>query len=213
MAFYVGADCRLEFSHASKDASPYAFVSEVAEKPLNHIEPGSACRREVNMDALMALEPRLHLCVFVCGIVVADNVDLLFFGHASLNQAKELQPLLVTMLVHTCADHGSRGDLQSGKQRGGSVALVIVCHCPATTLFQRQSRLGSVQCLDLTLLVATEDHSVFGRGEIEPHDVVEFLLKVFVVGKFEALDAMWLDAVACPDSPDRRVAYPGSLRH
>ena len=110
----------------------------------------------------MALEPRLHLCVFVCGIVVADNVDLLFFGHASLNQAKELQPLLVTMLVHTCADHGSRGDLQSGKQRGGSVALVIVCHCPATTLFQRQSRLGSVQCLDLTLLVATEEEETKG---------------------------------------------------
>jgi hypothetical protein len=46
------------------------------EEALNHVEPGSRGRREVQMKARMGLEPALYGRRLVGGIVVDDQVEI-----------------------------------------------------------------------------------------------------------------------------------------
>ena len=65
-----------EFVHAAKDAATNPLVGEVAKEPLDHVQPGRRSGREVDMKALVALQPVEDFLVFVGGIVVTNNVDL-----------------------------------------------------------------------------------------------------------------------------------------
>ena len=62
--------------HAVEDAPPQPLLSVVAEEALHHIEPGCACRGEVQMKAQVPGQPSLHLGVLVRGVVVQNQMDL-----------------------------------------------------------------------------------------------------------------------------------------
>jgi hypothetical protein len=49
------------------------------------------------MEALVFVEPPLDCWVLVGGVVVADDVDLIFGGYGLIDQAQKLQPLLMAM--------------------------------------------------------------------------------------------------------------------
>ena len=55
-----------EIVDAGEGSAPYCVDGDVAEEAFNHIEPGRAGGCEVNVEARMLLQPRLHRCVFVC---------------------------------------------------------------------------------------------------------------------------------------------------
>ena len=57
---------------------------------------------------------------------------------------QELQELLMPVPRATFPDDFALQHIQSCEQRGGSVSLVVVGHRTATSLFQRQARLGAV---------------------------------------------------------------------
>ena len=67
-------DRHFEFRQAGECASPDALAGDIGEQPLDEIEPRVGCRREVNMEAGMALEPALHGGCFMGGVVVGDEV-------------------------------------------------------------------------------------------------------------------------------------------
>src|SRR6266436_8564849 len=69
---------------------------------------------------------------------------------------------------------------------------IIMGLSASVALLQRKGALGALQCLALTLLVATEHQSPLGRIQIEPDDVPEFLLKVRIIGDLKSLQPMWL---------------------
>jgi hypothetical protein len=73
----------------------------------------------------------------------------------------------MAMLVHAAADHRAIQHVQGGEQRGGAVALAVVCHGSALTQFQRQSWLSAVECLDLRFLVDGRDHRMGGRIHVD----------------------------------------------
>src|SRR6266436_2143655 len=77
---------------------------------------------------------------------------------------------------------GSRDNLafqitQRCKERDGAVADIIMGLGASVTLLQRKGALCALQSLALTLLVATEHQSPFGRIQIEPDDVQNFSSK------------------------------------
>ena len=56
----------------------------------------------------------------------------------------------------TCSNDCSVQDVQADKEAGCPVSFVGVCHRPATAFFYRQTRLGSVQGLNLGFLICTQ---------------------------------------------------------
>lgn len=101
----VFEDGLFEFGHAFEDATADALVGDVPEEPFDHGEPRGAGGREVDAESGVAFEPCLDLGMLVRCLVVVDDVDRLPFGNAPLDEAQELQPLLVAVLVHANADH------------------------------------------------------------------------------------------------------------
>jgi len=54
-----------QFGDISKAAASDLFLSDVSKEALDHVEPGSTGRSEMNMEAGMLLQPGLHRRMFV----------------------------------------------------------------------------------------------------------------------------------------------------
>ena len=86
--------------------------------------------------------------------------------------------------------------------------LVVVGHGARTPAFQRQTRLGTVEGLDLTLLVAAEHEGVFRRVKVQAHDIDQLLLEAPIARELKAVLQMGFEPVALPDTADGRGAQP-----
>jgi hypothetical protein len=64
-----------EFFNAVKHASADALVGEISKETFHDVEPGSAGRCEVHVEARMALQPALHSGVLVRRVVVSNEVE------------------------------------------------------------------------------------------------------------------------------------------
>jgi hypothetical protein len=88
-----------------------------------------------------------------------------------------------------------------------------MCHGAATSLFDRQARLGAIECLDLTFLVDAQDNGSLRRIQIEPDNIVEFLHEMFVATELESLDQVRLEVMLLPYSVHRGLADALGLGH
>ena len=77
------------------------------------------------------------------------------------------------MLRHAVLEHPAGGHLEGSEERRRPMPLAIMGHRPGPPALERQSRLGAVERLDLTLLVKGKDHRSLRRMEIEPGDVAQ----------------------------------------
>lgn len=161
-----------EFCDAAEHSSPEAVDGEIAEEAFHHVQPGGACWSKVEVKPGIAPLPCLNLVMLMGCIVVADEVDLLFGRRASADQVKEANPFLMAVLVHAASDDLTVGCIQRSKERGGSIALVVMGQRLAPPFLKRKARLSAVQCLNLTLLIAREHDGMLRRVEVEAHDVV-----------------------------------------
>src|SRR5439155_14105609 len=124
--------------------------------------PGSTGRREVDVESRMPLQPALDGGMFVGGIVVHDQMELFVIGGSIVDQPQEVKPLRMAVTLLAQADYFAVQSIEGGEQRSRSVALVVVRHGPRSAALQRQAGLGTVQGLNLTLLVATQHQRVLG---------------------------------------------------
>jgi hypothetical protein len=74
------------------------------------------------------------------------------------------------------------------------------------------ANLGVFGRLDLTLLITAPHQGVFGRIQIQPHDLSELLDKTGVARDLEALDSMGLQSVLVPHAQNSRVAHAQLVR-
>src|SRR6266481_818943 len=118
------------------------------------------------MESWMASEPALHLLMFVRGIIVHDHVDLLAGRNHVLDGPQELQPFLMAMLLVVHGNHLALKCVNSGKQRGRAVALIVVGHRSTAAFFHRQARLRPIQSLNLTLLIGAQNDGVLGGIQV-----------------------------------------------
>lgn len=79
---------------------------------------------------------------------------------------QESKELLVPMAWLTPGDDLAIGDVESSKQRRCAVPLIIMSEAISIAEAHWQYRLRALQRLNLTILIDTEDHGVFGRVEI-----------------------------------------------
>lgn len=84
-------------------------------------------------------------------------------------------------------------------------------HGASAALLERQTRLGSIECLHLTFLVATEYDGVFRNVQVEPDDVLQLLGKVRIVGDFEGARQVRFEPVFTPNPTYRARAHVQGL--
>jgi len=146
-------DGSLEVHNGVEDAMLEPSARELGEEPLDGVEPGRRCWREVEGPARVMRKPFEDLRMFVGGIVVENGVDRLAGGHLRLDGVEEADELLVAVPLHVLADHGAIEDIECGKQRRRAMALVVVGQRGAASLLHRQAGLRAVERLDLRLLI------------------------------------------------------------
>jgi hypothetical protein len=111
------------------------------------------------------------------------------------------------------ADDRAVQHVHRGEQGRGPVANIVVGHGAGPALLHRQARLGTVERLDLRLLVDREHNGMGRRIEVEPDDVPELGGKGRVVRQLEAPYAVRLEAVRRPDPLHRAQGDAGGRRH
>src|SRR6201982_1097547 len=135
----------------------------------------------------------------------------LALGGLRFDGVEETNELLVPMAFHVASDDSAVEDIECSKQRGGSMTFVVVGHCPGAAGLHRQARLGTVEGLDLALLVNGEDDRVGRRIDIKTDDVLEFLCKLRVIRQLEGAQPVRCrllgveDALHRPQAPPRRL--------
>src|ERR1035441_9041496 len=87
------------------------------------------------------------------------------------------------------------------KTSRSAVAFVVVRHGGAASALQRQAGLGTVQSLNLALLVGAQHQRVLRRVEVQTDDVFQFLRERRIVADLEGLHAMRFQSVGPPDAP------------
>ncbi len=198
-------DSRDQFGHAAEDAARQTVGRDAAKVALDHVEPRSGRRREMDVKARMLLQPRLDLGMLVRGVVVADQVQLLVLGRLAVDLAQEVEPFDMAMALRATGNHGAVQRTHRGKQRGRAVALVVVGHRLRPALLERQPGLRAIQCLHLDLLVAAQHQGMLRRRHIQTDDVFEFLDELRIARDLEGLDQVRLEAVGAPHLEHRRI--------
>jgi hypothetical protein len=74
-------------------------------------------------------------------------------GHLGFDGVEEADELLMPVALHTAANDSAVEDIERGEQRRRAVAFVVVRHRPGAARLHAQPWLGSVERLDLALLV------------------------------------------------------------
>jgi len=88
-----------QFRHAAEDSSFQPVGADTAEETLDHVEPGSGCWREMNMEARMLFQPLFNLGMLVRSIVVADQMQFLILGSLPVDLTQEIEPLDMAMAL------------------------------------------------------------------------------------------------------------------
>lgn len=105
MAVHVLVDGRNQFLDIAKHATLEAVLRKIPKEALDHVQPGRSGGIEVHMEPAMALESALDLRMFVGGVVVGDQTQWFVFRRGRVDQAQELQALLMPVTFLTQADH------------------------------------------------------------------------------------------------------------
>src|SRR6266542_2113079 len=98
-------DVSLQGLNALVDAALQRLGGQLAEPPLDQVEPRRAGRDEVQLEAGMGGQPPLDGVGFVGGVVVADQMDIQLGGHLLVELDQELAELHRAVPAVDRADH------------------------------------------------------------------------------------------------------------
>src|SRR5262245_3220832 len=116
-----------------------------SEQAFDEIEPGAGCRGKMQLAARIALEPAFHRIGLVRAVVVEDEVQVEMGRGFAQDLPQEGQELLGAVAGQAFADDLAACHVESGEQRRGAIALVIVCQGASAALLERQARLRAVE--------------------------------------------------------------------
>ncbi len=164
MDFYERHDVLLKLPNATVSVPFDGSLAQEGEPPFDLVEPRPVGGSEVQMVSGSFEQPLSHRLSLVGSVVVQDQMHIHVFGNIRLNLIEELHELGRAMAGKTLTQDIAGGDVQSGKQSGGSVAFVAMGHRAAAPLFHGESGLGSVQSLNLRFS-STHSTSALSGGE------------------------------------------------
>src|SRR6188768_857247 len=93
----------------------------------------------------------------------------------------------------------ARLHVEGGEQRGGAMPPVVVRAPLDLPRAHRQHRLGTIQRLNLGLLIDSEQYGMGRRLHVEADDVPDFLDQQRIGRQLERLSAMRLQTKGTPD--------------
>jgi hypothetical protein len=103
VSVYLVSDSGDELFKVLEDAAFELVLGQVAEEAFDHVEPTGRGWREANVEAFVRLQPALNPCMFVRGVVIADQIDFLVGRYRLIDHAQELQPFLMAVFLLTQA--------------------------------------------------------------------------------------------------------------
>jgi len=206
-------DSGLKVCDRAEHAALQPPLGELGEEAFNGVEPRARGWREVESKAFVPVQPLAHFGMLVGGVIVEDHMHDLAGLDLGLDGVQEADKLLMPVALHVAADHRAVEHIERGEQRRGSVSFVVVSHGSSAPPFQRRTGLGSVQRLNLALLIDRQYDGVRWRIDVESDDIAELLDEVGVVGELELADAMRLKAVCAPNTLNRTHRDANGLGH
>jgi hypothetical protein len=123
--------------------------------------------------------------------------------HGALDGVEEAHELLVPVPLHAAADHGTFEHIERGEQCGRAVADIIMRERAGLARLEQQSRLGTVDGLDLRFFVNRQDDRVLGRGHVQTDDVLELGGEVGIVRALEGAERCGCSLWAAQNTLDR----------
>jgi len=103
------------------DAAAELLFGQGREPALDHVEPGCAGGREVQLEARVARKPAMDGGGFVGGVVVDDEVDVEILGNGLVDGGEELAELDGAMPVMALAEYLTGFGIECGEQGRGAV--------------------------------------------------------------------------------------------
>src|SRR5438034_8519370 len=194
-------------------AAANPLVGNLSKQTHDRSQPSTRRRDEVDVESVMSSHPGFDTRVFVGCVIVHDKMQIEIGWRLGVDLVEETNEFLVSMTRHAVADHFAIEHAQRGEQCGRAVALVVVRHCPATPLVDRQSWLGTIECLDLAVLVDAQAQGLVWRVEIKADHIVELFDKTLIAAEPGGHGQMTLAAVAIPNTLNRHPADALRLGH
>jgi len=202
-----------QFGDAVETAAANPLVGNLSKPALDQIQPRTRRGDEVDVESGMSSYPGFDPRVLVSCVIVHNKMQIEMGRCLGVDLVEETNEFLVSMTRHAVADHFAIEHAQRGEQCGRSVALVVVGHGPTAPLLDRQSWLGTIECLDLAFLVDAQHQGLVWRVEIKADHIVELFDKTFVAAELESLGQMRLEAVSIPNTLNRHPAETLRLGH
>jgi len=109
------------------------------------------------------------------GVVVQDEVHVEVGWHLHVNAIQELAELGSAVPPMQFACDLPRGDVQRSEKRRGAVTFVVIGAPLDLARPHRQRRLGSIEGLDLALLIGAQHQRSFRWVEIQTDNVADLL--------------------------------------
>ena len=203
----------LEFTDIVEHAPTYAFARDLSEPSLDQVEPRTAGGREMQDKARMIGQPGFDVLVVVRPVIVNHQMEVEIAWELAIEQAKELEELLVTVASETLPDNPAVKHAHRGEECGRSVALVVVGHRAAPSLLHGQSSLGPVERLNLALFVNAQNDSLIRWIEVQARHIGQLLHEPFVIRELKCLDPVRLEPVRVPNPLHSSRTYPLSPGH
>ncbi len=122
----VAVDGSLQLGAALVHPTAQLLFGEQPEPALHQVQPGGAGGREMNMEAGPFGEPVPDQRRLVGGVVVRNQVHVQLSGHRELDGIQKLAELQGPVAAVALANHLAGLGVQSGKERRGAVAHVIM---------------------------------------------------------------------------------------
>ena len=198
---------------AGEGTSANSLLGNEAEPAFDLVEPGRIGRGEMQVVAGTPSEPSADFGMFMSGVVVDDEMDVEGVGHIAVDLTQECEELLMTVSRMTTGDDFAGGDIESGEQRGGAVAFVVMSDAFEVAEAHGEDGLSTLKSLNLGLLIDREHDGVVRGIEVETDDVADFLDEEGVVGNLEMPLAMGLEAEQVEPPLDGALGDSAVPRH
>jgi hypothetical protein len=202
-ALTIGFDERIdvlsELLDGREGRAVQGFPLQDRKPDLDLVEPGSSCRREVEMDIGVTLQPAIALRLV--GIeVVEDDVDRRI-GIAGDDIIHEVEEFDASPSILVRDRDFAGGDLK-GCSRGAIALLVMVMTSQRPAVGQLQVPLGALQGLDRRLFIDADDDRILRRRHVEPNHIGGLGDELGIVALAPGFATREIDLLPAQEAPD-----------
>jgi hypothetical protein len=138
-------------------------------------------------------------------------VDQQALWDVTLEAVEKAKGFLVPVALHVLADGGAVENVERGEQGRRAIVDVVVRHRAGAPALHRQLGWGSVQGLDLALLINREHDRMRRRVDVKPDHVAQLCGEMRVAAEPKGPQPVWRQAMRAADLCTVLIATPITL--